>query len=506
MWELIAEYLFLNFNFDKLFFSFITLVILGAAILDYRDKNYPPGPMGLPFLGYLPFLNSKAPYLTLSELAQQYGRVFSVHFGSAYAVIVADVKLIREALNDENFDGRPPLFLSSGTDKNCGITSSDCERWKEHRRFVSSALRDIAVVKQGSKKSIMEEQIQRCAQDLVKDLRKNLGNGVDIIPHLRHSVGLAMMKIVLGTRFDKTNADWKLLQDTYEAGRKVSSVTGTLNYVPWLRRFSNSEAITFFEEGLERSHKIYEEIMNKQARTLNAKNISCVLDAYMVEMKNRDGGSEEGKFTKEQVHHVLSDLIGAGWESSMATLKWLFFYMAIYPDVQEKVSEEIRKLAKNPEAEVTLEDMKKLPYTEATIMEIWRHRSIVPLGIPHETNKDGKLGEYLIPKGTLILPLFWAVNHDTRLWEKPDIFSPERFLDQSGELYPNDNLVQFQSGKRVCLGEDLGRTVVQLFFTNAMKSFAISLPKGFTCRPEDTPECGMTLVPRPYDLQLDARL
>jgi ecdysteroid 25-hydroxylase CYP306A1 len=61
----------------------ILLLIFVATCLvfkRYRESNaeLPPGPWGLPFLGYLPFLDPKAPYLTLTRLSEKYGNIFSV--------------------------------------------------------------------------------------------------------------------------------------------------------------------------------------------------------------------------------------------------------------------------------------------------------------------------------------------------------------------------------------------------------------------------------------------
>jgi ecdysteroid 25-hydroxylase CYP306A1 len=51
-------------------------------------------------------------------------------------------------------------------------------------------------------------------------------------------------------------------------------------------------------------------------------------------MKRREAEGGVGTFTKEQVNQVLADLVGAGWDTTLTTLKWLFLYMSIYPDVQ----------------------------------------------------------------------------------------------------------------------------------------------------------------------------
>ena len=65
--------------------------------------------------------------------------------------------------------------------------------------------------------------------------------------------------------------------------------------------------------------------------------------------------------------------------------------MAEYPDIQRKVAMEIEKVIGH-ERLVTLEDRGQLPYTEATMMEVLRFSSIVPLGVPHSTTCDVMLG------------------------------------------------------------------------------------------------------------------
>ena len=110
-------------HFDKCFFSVILAIVVCCFFMDIRDKNYPPFPMSLPFFGYIPMLNSKAPYLTLMELSQQYGRVFGVKLGAVDAVVLADVKLIKEALEQDAFQSSAPLRLTHGTKSqpgNCG--------------------------------------------------------------------------------------------------------------------------------------------------------------------------------------------------------------------------------------------------------------------------------------------------------------------------------------------------------------------------------------------------
>ncbi|XP_014681878.1 PREDICTED: cytochrome P450 2M1-like [Priapulus caudatus] len=59
-------------------------------------RNLPPGPRGLPILGYLPFLG-KHPYLTLTELGKRYGPVFTVWLGPVPVIVLNSYDAIREA-------------------------------------------------------------------------------------------------------------------------------------------------------------------------------------------------------------------------------------------------------------------------------------------------------------------------------------------------------------------------------------------------------------------------
>ena len=56
----------------------------------------PPGPYGLPVLGYMPFLG-KRPHLTLTKLKEKYGDIFQLQIGAQKTVVLSSVDIIREA-------------------------------------------------------------------------------------------------------------------------------------------------------------------------------------------------------------------------------------------------------------------------------------------------------------------------------------------------------------------------------------------------------------------------
>lgn len=97
-------------------FIYLCTFVLGYFIFKKLKEwqNLPPGPWGLPVLGYLPFLDRRFPHLTLTDLSKRYGPIYGISMGSVYTVVLSDHKLIRDAFAKDNFSGRAPLYLTHG--------------------------------------------------------------------------------------------------------------------------------------------------------------------------------------------------------------------------------------------------------------------------------------------------------------------------------------------------------------------------------------------------------
>ncbi|KAK2169207.1 hypothetical protein LSH36_12g36072 [Paralvinella palmiformis] len=115
-----------------------------------------------------------------------------------------------------------------------------------------------------------------------------------------------------------------------------------------------------------------------------------------------------------------------------------------------------------------MDDRKKLPFTEASILEIQRLADIVPLGIPHAVTEDVQFRGYFIPKDTLVLSNMYSVHMNPELWPEPEKFKPERFL-QRGMKVEKKELIPFSVGKRVCLGESLARAELFLSLSSDLR-------------------------------------
>lgn len=80
-------------------------------------------------------------------------------------------------------------------------------------------------------------------------------------------------------------------------------------------------------------------------------------------------------------------------------------------------------------------------------MEVERYCSVAPIIGPRRTMKNTVLDKYHIPKNTTVLINMHSVNMDPELWGDPEVFRPERFLNEHNQVVHNDKLLPFGSGK-----------------------------------------------------------
>lgn len=93
-----------------------TIVLLLVRLILQKSSGgnklpLPPGPRGVPILGFLPFLNSEF-HLTLTKLSDKFGPIYQIYLGRKRVVVLNDSKLVREAFRQPVFSGRPDTELT----------------------------------------------------------------------------------------------------------------------------------------------------------------------------------------------------------------------------------------------------------------------------------------------------------------------------------------------------------------------------------------------------------
>ncbi|CAI9594703.1 unnamed protein product [Staurois parvus] len=232
-----------------------------------------------------------------------------------------------------------------------------------------------------------------------------------------------------------------------------------------------------------------------QKNELDVNDQRSLIDVFLVKQKE-EKPNPKLFFTDVNLVLLVSDIFAAGMESSATVLRWGLLLMAKYPEIQKKVQNEIEKVVGS--GELCLMHKKQMPYTDAVIHEILRFGNIAPTGVPHSTAQDVTIKEFFIPKGTYIITLLYSVLKDKDYFEKPEEFYPEHFLDSDGNFVTREAFMPFSAGKRSCVGENLAKMELFLFFTTLLQNFTFRAPPGVKL--DLTGDSGFTTAPLQHEI------
>ncbi|KAM4771243.1 cytochrome P450 2K4-like [Rhinophrynus dorsalis] len=443
---------------------FLIKVLYGEKRSIYR--NFPPGPKPLPIIGNLHIMNPEKPYKTLMELSKKFGSVFSIQLGTEKIVVLCGYETVKDALvnHAEEFSDRPNIPIFDTLSKGHGIVFAHGENWKAMRRFTLSTLRDFGM----GRKSI-ENKINEECDYLVQKFKSYKGKPFENTMIMNSAVANIIVFILLGHRFDYEDPTLlRLISLVNENIRLLANRMIMLyNIYPSVIRWLPGSHKTI-AGNTEQFHSFIKETFTKRKDQLDINDQRDLIDAFLVKQQE-EKPKPELYFNNDNLTELVSDLFGAGMETTSTTLRWGFLIMMKYPEIQKNVQNEIEKVIGS--AQPQTEHRKQMPYTDAVIHEIQRFANIAPGSVPHATTQDVTFRGYFIPKGTQVIPLLTSVLQDTVHFERPNEFYPQHFLDSDGNFVKKEAFIPFSAGRRSCVGENLAKMELFLFFTRLMQSF-----------------------------------
>ncbi|XP_072029611.1 cytochrome P450 2J4-like [Amphiura filiformis] len=492
-------------SYFEFFLSYVNIQLVLALFAIYilsfhalkRRQNLPPGPWSLPLLGNLPFIamnlyrTGKEPEYLLTDMVTEYGEVFSLKIGTALIVVANGCTSIQEAFHNRDINDRPGSRILQETDWDEAIGNTSGKSWKYQRTFILNSFRSFGVGRSKFEGNILKE-----AQTLVDGMRDTKETPFN--PHVLvgDCVSNVICSVVFGKRYDHRDPEFQRLIQLVNTNAENLGSGALVLYLPiakyilpgqYKRVKSDFNEFTIFTQGHIKEHR----------QKFDKDNMHDIIDVFLneIELAEKEQGDRVDYIHLKSLTATASFLFLAGTETSSTTLRWALLYITKYPEIQAQVQHELDCVigrTRMPQCA----DRALLPYTEAVLLEIQRIRTVLPLGLPHVASQDTKLAGYDIPKGTLVVSNIWAVHNDPDVWTEPEQFKPERFLDEDGRLRHRKELMPFSTGHRVCLGENLAKMEIFLFFTYILHSFVIT--SGDVEPPSTKGVGGVTFGPKPY--------
>ncbi|XP_054853256.1 cytochrome P450 2K6-like [Eublepharis macularius] len=483
----------------SVFFLFVLTIAFLWKMSNFwnsSSQNLPPGPKPLPIIGNLHLMDLKRPSRTLLKLAKQYGPVFSIQMGSQKMVVLTGYETVKEALvNQADLFVERAKFPIWEDVEGYGIIFSHGENWKVMRRFTLTTLRDFGM----GKRTIEDRIVEEC-HCLIQKFESYKGKPFESTITMNAAIANIIVSILLGKRYEYEDpAFLRLMKLINENVRLLASPTVKLyNMFPALG-FLFGIRKTILKNNIEMG-KFIQDIFIERRKELDVNDQRNFVDAFLIRQQEEKNKTKINEFFhNNNLSALVHELLAAGTESTLTTLLWALLLMMKYPEIQNKVQEEIGKVIGS--AQPRIEHRSKLPYTDAVIHEIQRFANISAMNVPYATTEDVTIKGYFIPKGTHILPSLYSVMYDESQWEKPYEFYPEHFLDSEGNFVKRDAFIPFSAGRRICAGENLAKMELFLFFASLLQRFVFQPAPGMSKEDLDlTPAVGMTTPPMPYQI------
>ncbi|XP_063057758.1 cytochrome P450 2J2-like [Engraulis encrasicolus] len=483
----------LEFFDIKSFLLFLAVFLLAFDYIKSKPpRNFPPGPWSLPFIGDLHHVNANSVHLQMLQFSKKFGPVFSIKFFGPRIAVINGLKHVREVYQADSFADRPDMPLLTDLFGDKGLIFSSGYAWKQQRRFALHTLKNFGLGKRSLEPSILQE-----CRSLNEALLNEQGRPFDPQWLVNNAVSNIICVLVFGERFEYTDDDFQsLLKDINELVYREGGIWARLyNIFPWLMRRVPGPHEKIFSLLRKLTAFVQKKIDEHQA-DFDPSNPRDYIDCFLDEMEKLKE-DKAAKFSLENLCYCTMDLFIAGSETTSTTLYWGLLYMINYPDIQRKVQEEIDRMV-GSSRQPSVADRENMPYTDAVIHETQRFGNILPFNLGRRATKDTHVGNYTIPKGTTVIGTLTSILFDETEWETPHTFNPGHFLDAEGKFRRRENFLPFSTGKRVCLGEQLARMELFLFFTSLLQRFSFSPPDGV--EPSLTYKLGATHSPQPYQL------
>ncbi|KAM8987259.1 cytochrome P450 1A5-like [Ara ararauna] len=481
---------------------FCLVFLLIQSLRQHMPKGLqrPPGPWGFPILGNVLELR-KDPHVALTRLSQRYGDVMEVRIGTRPVLVLSGLDTIKQALvkQAEDFMGRPDLysFRYVADGQSLTFSSDSGEVWKARRKLAQNALKTFSITPSPRVSSccLLEEHISQEAESLVTKLLQLMEEEKSFDPYryLVVSVANVICAMCFGKRHDHNDQELLKVVNTTERFAAVAASGNPADFIPLLQ-YLPSRSMRLFKDFNKSFLRFVLKFVKEHYETYDKNNIRDITDSLIDECLEKKAVTNLATQVPEhKIVNLVNDLFGAGFDTVTTALSWSLMYLVVYPHTQKRIQRELDQVI-GQERRPRLSDQSALPYTEAFILEVFRHSSFVPFTIPHSTTRDTVLNGYYIPKDRCVFINQWQVNHDEKLWKNPLTFNPERFLSADGTEVNKTEVMKvmiFGLGKRNCAGETIARWEVFLFLSTLLQQLEFSVREGKQV--DMTPLYGLTM-------------
>ena len=436
--------------------------------------NLPPGPKGNFLFGIFgDYVRDPLGYL--SQSAKEYGDIVyfpGIRFTGIKSYFINHPDYIEQVLatKSHQFSKYESAFGIIGKLLGKGIVTSEGDFWRHQRRLMQPAFHRERIAAYGD---VMVAYTNRMLA------RWQTG---DV-----HDIHEDMMRLTLEI-VSKTLLDVDLADKAQEMGNFIALA------IKYYDKAYRNIVLTLLPDSVPIPHH------------LRSRRVVQQLDAivYDIIQQRRESGEDRGdllsmllqtqyedgsSISDQQLRDELMTLFLAGHDTTAIAMTWIWYLLSQHPEVEAKLVEEWQTVlaGRNP----SFADLPKLRYTDMVVKEAMRLYPPV-WAMARTANTDCEIGGYPISKGSIIILSQWVMHRDSRYFDQPEVFNPDRWASEKMKQLPNYAYFPFGGGPRICIGRSFAQMEAVLLLTTIAQKFQLSLLPG----QETTPWPAFTLRPK----------
>ncbi|KAH6815804.1 hypothetical protein C2S53_005644 [Perilla frutescens var. hirtella] len=473
--------------FEELIYLVFAIVVSVLLLNGWRSiavckprKRLPPSPSKLPIIGNL-YRLGKFPHRWLQSFSKRYGPLTLLHQGNIPVLSASSADAAREIMKNQDliFSNRPKM---SSADKllygsRDVAFSPHGEYWRQMRSIC--VLQLLSNKRVQSYSGVREEETSLMVEKIsqLSTASSPVVNLSDVLVTLTNNV---ICKVALGRRYgeDGEGRSMIFLGEFME----LLGTSSVGDYVPWLAWTNwingldarRERVAKLFDKFLEQVVQEHREMREKVGEGSALAAIDFVDILLEFQRENASGSPIED----EAIKALITDIFTAGTDTTSTTLEWTMAELLKNPKTMKTLQNEVREAA-GSNCEIDEECLEKMPCLKAVIKESLRLHPPVPLLLPRESTRDTKVLGYDVAAGTRVLINAWAIGRDPSMWENPEEFHPERFLETSIDFRGlHFELIPFGAGRRGFPGITFATSVFELALSKLVHNFDFGLPNG----------------------------
>ncbi|MBV9846950.1 MAG: cytochrome P450 [Kutzneria sp.] len=160
--------------------------------------------------------------------------------------------------------------------------------------------------------------------------------------------------------------------------------------------------------------------------------------------------------TDDQICDEVLSLFTGAVETTALALAWAFHEIARHPEVEQRLHAELDRVLSG--RLITFDDLPKLTFTQQVVNEVLR---MYPVWIlMRRATAEVQLAGERIPAGSEVTVSPHALHFDSRFYDNPHRFDPDRWQLERVRQLPKGAFIPFGAGNRQCIGNSFAQTEI----------------------------------------------